>query len=75
MNDPFCLPFIYEDTIASYVFLQLVCVDEETERVVQVISPIHPDATQAELQNLKHGNYLIYLEVHVRLLDFCVCCF
>ena len=45
--------------------LQLVCVDEETERVVQVISPIHPDATDAQLQNLKHGNYLIYLEVHV----------
>ena len=44
---------------------QLVCVNERTEQVAQAVAPIHPDATEAQLQGLKHGTYMVYLEVHV----------
>lgn len=39
--------------------------EEDTEKTVQVISPIHADTTEAELHNLKQGNYLVFVEVHV----------
>ena len=39
--------------------------EEETERPIQIISPIHPDTCEAELHNLKHGAYLVYVETHV----------
>jgi len=44
---------------------QVVCLDEVTERPVQIISPIHPETTEAEIHNLKKGSYIVYLEVHV----------
>ena len=50
----------------------MVCLDEDTQRIVQVVSPIHAESNEAELQNLKHGSYIVYLEVHVSLFFFSV---
>ncbi|ELT90741.1 hypothetical protein CAPTEDRAFT_219540 [Capitella teleta] len=44
---------------------KLIVMEEETERPIQIIAPIHPDSTEAEIHNLKAGSYLAYLEVHV----------
>ncbi len=44
-----------------------MCLDAETQRAVQVVSPIHPDTHEAEIANLKHGSYLVFLEVHVSI--------
>jgi hypothetical protein len=44
---------------------KLIVMDEQSERPIQIISPIHPDSTEAEIHNLKAGSYLAYLEVHV----------
>ena len=45
--------------------LKVVCMEEMTEKAIQVISPIHPETNEAEIHNLKHGTYLIYCEVQV----------
>lgn len=39
--------------------------EEDTEKLVQSIGPIHPDTREAEFKHLKKGNYLVYLEIHV----------
>ena len=44
---------------------QVVCLEEESQRTVQVVSPIHSDTNEAEIANLQQGSYLVYLEVHV----------
>ncbi len=41
--------------------------DEETERPIQVVAPIHVDTHEAEMTNLKSGSYLVFLEVHVSI--------
>ncbi len=46
---------------------QVVCLDAETQRPVQVVSPIDPNTHEAEIANLQHGAYLVYLEIHVSL--------
>ena len=48
-----------------YFAWQVVCLEEESQRTVQVVSPIHSDTYEAEIANLKQGSYLVYLEVHV----------
>ena len=45
--------------------LQLCCVEEDTEKMVQSIGPIHPDSCEAEFKHLKKGSYTVYLETHV----------
>ena len=42
-----------------------MCLEEESQRTVQVVSPIHSDTYEAEIANLKQGSYLVYLEIHV----------
>ncbi|XP_041347758.1 uncharacterized protein LOC121367568 [Gigantopelta aegis] len=44
---------------------KLCCVEEDTEKVIQSIGPIHPDTREAEFKHLKKGNYCVYLEVHL----------
>ncbi len=44
---------------------QVVCLEEDTQRMIQCVSPIHPDTFEAEIANLKQGSYIVYLEVHV----------
>ncbi|XP_025107507.1 uncharacterized protein LOC112572161 isoform X5 [Pomacea canaliculata] len=44
---------------------KLCCVEEDTEKLVQSIGPIHPDTREAEFKHLKKGNYLVYLEIHL----------
>ena len=46
---------------------QAVCLEEATSKIVQVVSPIHPDTTEAEFHNLRTGNYLVHLEIYVRI--------
>lgn len=36
-----------------------------TEKIAQTVSPIHPETTQAELYNVRKGDYQIYLEIYV----------
>ena len=48
-----------------FMYCQLCCVEEDTEKVIQSIGPIHPDTREAEFKHLKKGNYCVYLEVHV----------
>ena len=51
--------------ILLLVMLQLCCVEEDTEKMVQSIGPIHPDSCEAEFKHLKKGSYTVYLETHV----------
>ncbi|CAD5112727.1 DgyrCDS1945 [Dimorphilus gyrociliatus] len=44
---------------------KLVCKDEETGNIAQIVAPIHPSTTEAEIHNLKSGVYQVFLEVHV----------
>ncbi|XP_067685414.1 uncharacterized protein [Haliotis asinina] len=44
---------------------RLCCVEEDTEKLVQSIGPIHPDTREAEFKHLKKGNYSVYLETHL----------
>ncbi|XP_064633270.1 uncharacterized protein LOC135491376 [Lineus longissimus] len=44
---------------------KLYCLEDDTDKVVQIISPIHPDTLQVDLHNLKKGSYRVYLEVYV----------
>ena len=45
---------------------QVVCLEEATEKTVQVVGSIHPNTCEAEIHNLKPGAYVVFLEVHVR---------
>ncbi|KAK7102883.1 hypothetical protein V1264_021041 [Littorina saxatilis] len=44
---------------------KLCCVEEDTEKLVQSVGPIHPDTCEAEFKHLKKGNYMVYLETHL----------
>ncbi|XP_012935394.1 uncharacterized protein LOC101845075 isoform X2 [Aplysia californica] len=44
---------------------KLCCVEEDTEKLVQSVGPIHPDSREAEFKNLKKGNYSVYLEIYL----------
>ena len=39
--------------------------ENETEKPVQVLGPLHSDNQEIEIHNLKQGIYLVYLEVQV----------
>ena len=57
---------LYQVTVVNIaMYLQVVCREADTEKVVQTISPIHPETTQAEMYNVRKGNYQIYLEIYV----------
>ncbi len=45
--------------------IQVVVLEEHSEKTVQIISPIHPDTHEAEIHNLSSGSYYLYLEIHV----------
>lgn len=45
--------------------IKLVCLDEETNEEVQVISHLGSSVNEAELKHLDPGIYNIYLEIHV----------
>ncbi|XP_076447663.1 uncharacterized protein LOC143284653 isoform X3 [Babylonia areolata] len=44
---------------------KLCCVEEDTEKLVQSVGPIHPDTCEAEFKHLKKGSYMVYLETHL----------
>ena len=59
---------LYQVTVVNIaMYLQVVCREADTEKVVQTISPIHPETTQAEMYNVRKGNYQIYLEIYVSI--------
>lgn len=39
--------------------------EEDTEKMVTSIGPVHPETREAEFKHIKKGSYNIYLEVHV----------
>lgn len=43
----------------------MICKEEETGNIAQIVAPIHPHTTEAEIHNLKSTVYLVFLEVHV----------
>lgn len=44
---------------------KVVCKEADSGKIVQTVSPIHPETTQAELYNIRKGRYEVYLEIHV----------
>ncbi|XP_052779768.1 uncharacterized protein LOC128217013 isoform X4 [Mya arenaria] len=44
---------------------RVCCVEEDTEKMVTSIGPVHPDTREAEFKHIKKGSYNIYLEVHL----------
>ncbi|KAK3579080.1 hypothetical protein CHS0354_029940 [Potamilus streckersoni] len=44
---------------------RVVCSEEDTEKIVQSIAPVHPDTREVEFKSIKPGNYNIYVEVHL----------
>lgn len=56
---------IASDAGGNCRWFQLIVLEEETERLIQNISPINPAKEEVEIHNLKQGDYLVYMEVHV----------
>ena len=44
---------------------QVCCIEEDTEKMVSSIGPVHPDTREAEFKQIKKGSYNVYVEVHV----------
>ncbi|ESO91438.1 hypothetical protein LOTGIDRAFT_153880 [Lottia gigantea] len=44
---------------------KLCCIEEDTEKLVQSVGPIHPKTREAEFNHLKKGSYSVYLETHL----------
>ncbi|KAL3853216.1 hypothetical protein ACJMK2_016773 [Sinanodonta woodiana] len=56
-------PYITEGVKVKHY--RVVCSEEDTEKIVQSIAPVHPDTREVEFKSIKPGNYNIFLEIHL----------
>ncbi|KAL5013163.1 hypothetical protein ScPMuIL_007433 [Solemya velum] len=56
-------PFLTDNVKVKH--FRLCLMEEDTEKVVQSVGPVHPETREGEFKQVKNGTYNVYLELHL----------